>query len=181
MIINTSTFRNKITITIPVPSVPFMSMTACAVVEGWQGRTCTALSCTKLLKWLDIYSSGKNSFNNTCEPSLKCIFFNCFGAKFWLPKWKSLAVIPKVLFCRPCTCLHHQKFCLCKAISVQAFSLTTWWRERGQTGVEKIAEGVSKGLCDMLKQHFCWIPLSIWPVIWHAQPSTPLIHHYWIS
>lgn len=54
--------------------VSFMSMTACAVVEGWQGRVCTAFSCTKLAKLLDMHSKVKKTLNNMCEKNLKCIF-----------------------------------------------------------------------------------------------------------
>lgn len=108
-----------------------------------------------------------------CEQNLKCIFLTVLEKKFWLPKWKLLAIIQEIICCRPCACLHHQKFCLCKH---------SHWQHDGEKEDRQVSKKeqrwVNKGLCEMLNHNFCWISLSIWLVIWCAQPSTYLI---WIS
>lgn len=155
---NSTIFRKKIAITIPVPSVSSLCHSCLCLPVLWcktdRGGWMLSLAAQNWLKSWACIPHGRRLLRYVLTES-QMYFFNYFGEKSLLPKQKSLAIIQEIIFCRHCACLYHQKFCLCKTISIQAFSLTTWWGERGQTGVQKEQRWVSKELCDVQKHNFC--------------------------
>lgn len=117
--------------------VSLKSMTACALVEGWQGKIHTAISCTNWLSgWTYIpqYLKQERRLWQNVWMASQLAFFNWFETKFWLAKRKSLPVIQKVIFCRPyivCTTKSFV-FSMWKTFVVQTFSVISWWGERGK-------------------------------------------------